>query len=116
MSDQPRVWAEAETDMLLQLASLSNEPGYYKPDHYGIRIENLVLVEERMIAGGDMPMLGFETLTFAPIDRMMIDLVMLTEAEREWVNAYHAKVRAIVGPQLDGETGLWLDNACAPLS
>ena len=104
------------SEPLLAGMFLSNEPGYYKPDHYGIRIENLVLVEERMIAGGDMPMLGFETLTFAPIDRMMIDLVMLTEAEREWVNAYHAKVRAIVGPQLDGETALWLDNACALLN
>ncbi len=94
---------------------LSNEPGYYKPDHYGIRIENLVLVEPRAIAGGDMAMLGFETLTFAPIDKAMIEPGLLADAERAWLDAYHARVLDIVGPQLDGDARHWLDAACAPL-
>jgi Xaa-Pro aminopeptidase len=68
---------------------LSNEPGYYKPGAFGIRIENLVLVEEREIAGAEGPMLGFETLTFAPIDRALIDTALLTPAERGWIDAYH---------------------------
>jgi Xaa-Pro aminopeptidase len=94
---------------------LSNEPGYYKPDHYGIRIENLVLVEDRVIAGGDMPMLGFETLTFAPIDKAMIAPDLLSADERAWLDGYHADVLRIVGPQLEGEAKVWLEEACAPL-
>jgi Xaa-Pro aminopeptidase len=94
---------------------LSNEPGYYKPDHYGIRIENLVLVEERNLSGGDMPMLGFETLTFAPIDKALIDPAMLSPAERDWLNTYHADVRRIVGPQLEGDSKAWAEIACAAL-
>ena len=94
---------------------LSNEPGYYKTGEYGIRIENLVLVEERAIAGGEKPMLGFETLTFAPIDRNAIATDLLDAGERAWVDAYHAQVLAVVGPQLDGEALAWLQSACAPL-
>ena len=94
---------------------LSNEPGYYKTGEYGIRIENLVLVEERAIAGGEKPMLGFETLTFAPIDRNAIATDLLDAGERAWVDAYHAQVLAVVGPQLDGEALAWLQTACAPL-
>jgi Xaa-Pro aminopeptidase len=94
---------------------LSNEPGYYKPDAYGIRIENLVLVEERTIAGGEQVMLGFETLTFAPIDRAMIDVSMLSPDERSWVDAYHARVIEIVGPQIEGDAASWLAQSCAPL-
>jgi len=94
---------------------LSNEPGYYKPDHYGIRIENLVLVEPRNFAGGDEAMLGFETLTFAPIDKAMIEPSMLTDAERAWLDAYHARVLQIVGPQVEGEGRAWIEAACAPL-
>jgi Xaa-Pro aminopeptidase len=94
---------------------LSNEPGYYKPGAYGIRIENLVLVEERKFPDGDMNMLGFETLTFAPIDRNMIDVGLLTASERAWVDDYHAQVLAIVGPQLDGDAGAWLAEVCAAL-
>ena len=94
---------------------LSNEPGYYKPDHYGIRIENLVLVEERDIAGGDMPMLGFETLTFAPIDKAMIEPGLLSADERAWLDGYHADVLRIVGPQLQGGAKAWLEKACAAL-
>ncbi len=91
---------------------LSNEPGYYKPDHYGIRIENLVLVEERRFADGDMAMLGFETLTFAPIDKALIEVAMLSADERAWLNAYHAQVLSTVGPQLTGEAKVWLEGAC----
>lgn len=94
---------------------LSNEPGYYKTGEYGIRIENLVLVEERAIAGAEKPMLGFETLTFAPIDRNAIATDLLDAGERAWVDAYHAQVLAVVGPQLDGEALAWLQAACAAL-
>ena len=94
---------------------LSNEPGYYKTGEYGIRIENLVLVERRDVPGAEREMLGFETLTFAPIDRNAIDTGILTAEERGWVDAYHAKVVEIVGPQLDGDALQWLKQACAPL-
>jgi Xaa-Pro aminopeptidase len=94
---------------------LSNEPGYYKPDAYGIRIENLVLVEERNLPGGEATMLGFETLTFAPIDKAMIEPALLSDAERAWLDTYHAQTLAIVGPQVTGEARAWLEKACAPL-
>ncbi|WP_438731882.1 aminopeptidase P family protein [Parasphingorhabdus sp. DH2-15] len=93
----------------------SNEPGYYKTDAYGIRIENLVLVEERDVPGAEQEMMGFETLTFAPIDRNLINIAMLSSGEVEWLNSYHAKVLAIVGPQLDGDAKSWLEAACAPV-
>src|SRR5687768_3261043 len=94
---------------------LSNEPGYYKTGEYGIRVENLVLVERREIEGAEKKMLGFETLTFAPIDRNLIEAGMLSAEERDWLNAYHAKVLEVVGPQLDGEAKAWLEAGCAPL-
>jgi Xaa-Pro aminopeptidase len=93
---------------------LSNEPGYYKTGAYGIRIENLVLVVERG-EGEDKAFLGFETLSHAPIDRNLIDTASLSAAERDWVDAYHARTLEIVGPQLDGEAKAWLEAACAPL-
>ena len=95
---------------------LSNEPGYYKAGDYGIRIENLVLVEERQVPGAEKEVLGFETLTFAPIDRRLIEASMLSPQERAWVDAYHAKVVEIVGPQLEGEVRAWLDEVCSPLA
>src|SRR3954468_9844121 len=94
---------------------LSNEPGYYKTGEYGIRIENLVLVEPREIAGAEKKMLGFETLTFAPIDRKLVEVALLSPEEREWLNGYHAEVLRIVGPQLEGEVGEWLEAQCAPI-
>src|SRR5205085_5129840 len=94
---------------------LSNEPGYYKTGEYGIRIENLVLVEAREIAGAEGPFLGFETLTFAPIDRALIAAEMLSAEERAWLNGYHAEVLAKLGPQLSREDKAWLEEACAPL-
>ncbi len=95
---------------------LSNEPGYYKTGEYGIRIENLVLVVPREAEGAEKQLLGFETLTFAPIDRNLIALDMLSDAERIWVDSYHRKVLEIVGPQLDGATKSWLEAQCAPLA
>lgn len=94
---------------------LSNEPGYYKAGEYGIRIENLVLVEGREVTGAEQEMMGFETLTFAPIDRHLIEGSMLFDAERDWLDAYHARVREIVGPQLEGEALKWLEEACRPI-
>lgn len=94
---------------------LSNEPGYYKAGEYGIRIENLVLVESRDVPGAEREMLGFETLTFAPIDLALVATDLLTGDERAWMDAYHARVLEIVGPQLDGEALGWLKVACAPL-
>ena len=94
---------------------LSNEPGYYKAGEYGIRIENLVLVIDADVAGAEKPMLGFETLTFAPIDRRLIDTALLTGEERDWIDAYHASVVEVVGSALDGDVLAWLRNACAPL-
>jgi len=94
---------------------LSNEPGYYKAGEYGIRIENLVHIVERTIPGGDKPMLAFETLTFAPIERSLILPALLTPEERSWLDAYHAEVLAIVGPQLEGEDRAWLEAKCAPI-
>jgi Xaa-Pro aminopeptidase len=94
---------------------VSNEPGYYKPGAYGIRIENLVLVEERTIKGGDLPMLGFETLTLCPIDHRLIDVGLLTEPERRWLDAYHGRVRKALTPLVSRETKAWLSQVCAPL-
>ena len=94
---------------------ISNEPGYYKTGEYGIRIENLVLVCEREIEGAEKEMLGFETLTFAPIDRRLIDAQMLEVEELIWLNCYHAHVLAKIGPQVKGDDLAWLQAACAPI-
>jgi Xaa-Pro aminopeptidase len=95
---------------------LSNEPGYYKPDGYGIRIENLELVIGTNITGAEKPLNAFETLTLAPIDRRLIDLNMLSGEELGWLNEYHARVRHEVRPHVDEATKVWLDAASAPLS
>jgi Xaa-Pro aminopeptidase len=95
---------------------LSNEPGYYKEGAYGIRIENLVLVTQPHVPpGGDREIMGFETLTLAPIDRRLIALDLLTEGERRWLDSYHARVRSILGPELQGTDREWLDAVTAPL-
>jgi len=93
----------------------SNEPGYYKPDAFGIRIENLVLITEQEIAEAEGTYLGFETLTFVPLDRRLIAKELLTEDEIGWVDRYHAKVRDIIAPQLEGEDLAWLERETAPL-
>ena len=94
---------------------LSNEPGYYKTGEYGIRIENLVLVVENEVAGAEKPMLGFETLTFAPIERRLIEKDMLSAREIEWLDDYHVEVVAKIGSQLSGNERAWLEKACEPL-
>jgi Xaa-Pro aminopeptidase len=94
---------------------LSNEPGYYKTDGYGIRIENLELVVATDIEGAEKPMNGFEALTLAPIDRRLIDVSLLSPAEIDWLNAYHARVAREVRGQLDDATRAWLDQATAPI-
>jgi Xaa-Pro aminopeptidase len=95
---------------------VSNEPGFYKIDGYGIRTENLQYVTPATpIEGGERPMLGFETLTLAPIDRRLIVKEMLTEAELAWLNSYHAKVLAEIGPRVEADVRAWLEAATAPL-
>ena len=98
---------------------VSNEPGYYQAGAYGIRIENLVLVEEREIDGAQERWLGFETLTLVPIDRRLVVPELLSEAEINWWNAYHARVREVIGAQLcepdDAAARAWLEDACRPL-
>ncbi|KQO43437.1 aminopeptidase P family protein [Methylobacterium sp. Leaf85] len=111
----PQRIAKTGTTALSPGMILSNEPGYYRAGAYGIRIENLVLVEERAIPGGDRPMLGFETLTLAPYDASLIDLSLLDEAEIAWIDAYHARVREALSADLDGETRVWLEAATRPL-
>ena len=95
---------------------LSNEPGYYKPGEYGIRIENLVLVVEKDVPGADKEVLGFETLTFVPIEKKLIDASMLSDRELQWLNNYHSAVLALIGPQLEGEDKIWLERQCSPLN
>jgi Xaa-Pro aminopeptidase len=107
---------QAGTDQeILAGMILSNEPGYYKTGEYGIRIENLVLVEPREIPGMEGEWLGFETLTLVPMDKALVDRDLLTPAEVEWWNSYHARVRDVLAPQLQGEDLAWLESACTPL-
>ncbi|MFN0113909.1 MAG: aminopeptidase P family protein [Paracoccaceae bacterium] len=97
---------------------LSNEPGYYREGEFGIRIENLVVVEEAApLAGGDAQrkMLSFRTLTWVPIDRRLIDSSLLTGPERAWLDTYHAEVRRLIGPRIRPETAGWLEKATAPI-
>jgi len=96
---------------------LSNEPGYYKTGEYGIRIENLIVVSEcPEVPGGERPMLSFETLTLAPIDRRLIVAEMLSATELSWLNAYHKRVRDVLTPLVDDTTAAWLQTATAALS
>ncbi|MBV9568845.1 MAG: M24 family metallopeptidase, partial [Hyphomicrobiales bacterium] len=94
---------------------VSNEPGYYKAGEYGIRIENLVLVEKRSIEGADREYFGFETLSLAPIDLSLIDQALLTPAEAAWLNMYHGRVRIALSPFLDRDTARWLGEVTRPL-
>ncbi len=91
---------------------LSNEPGYYKEGAYGIRIENLVIVTApELVAGGDRPMMGFETLTLCPIDRRLVVGSMLSVEERAWLDRYHARVGEVIAPMVTGEERAWLEAA-----
>jgi Xaa-Pro aminopeptidase len=93
---------------------MSNEPGFYLPGAYGIRLENLILVKKADMPSAK-PFLQFETLTLAPFDRTLIAPALLTGEEIAWVDSYHARVREEVGPNVPPEVRAWLDVACAPL-
>ena len=113
----PQRIAKWGTDQpLLEGMILSNEPGYYREGHWGIRIETLQVVTPTAVPdGGERPMHGFEQLTFAPLDRRLIDVGLLSPAERAYVDAYHAETLAKIGPLLEGDVAEWLEAACAPL-
>ena len=112
----PQRIAKTGTTPLVEGMMLSNEPGLYRAGRWGIRIENLLLVEHREIVGGERPMLGFETLTFAPIQRGLIATDLLDREETHWLDRYHARVREIVGPLVEPEVRAWLDAATRPLA
>ena len=95
---------------------VSNEPGYYKTGAYGIRIENLVTVTPAEAPeGAEKDLLGFETLTLAPIDLTVVEPSLVTGAERAWLDAYHARVREALTPLVDADTARWLETATRPL-
>jgi Xaa-Pro aminopeptidase len=95
---------------------VSNEPGYYREGEYGIRIENLQYVTPpASVSGGEIDMLGFECLTFAPLSRDLIVTDLLSSAERAWVDDYHVRVWDLLSGKLDGDVKAWLKAACAPL-
>lgn len=96
---------------------VSNEPGYYKEGGYGIRIENLQYVTlPTDIKGGERPMLGFKTLTLAPIDKALIVTDMLTVTELNYLNSYHQRVWEEIGSAVTGEIKAWLKKACTEMT
>ncbi|MGX5720560.1 aminopeptidase P family protein [Shinella zoogloeoides] len=114
----PQRISRLSTQELLPGMILSNEPGYYRPGSFGIRIENLVhTLPAAPVEGGDIDMLGFETLTFCPIDRRLVVPALMTDEELAWLNAYHAETREKIAPLLsDDATKAWLEKATAPIS
>ena len=113
-----RISKAPNTQPLLPGMIVSNEPGYYKTGAYGIRIENLVIVRPEADRAGTAErrdMLGFETLSLAPIDRALIDRDLLDDDEIAWLDSYHARVRETLLPLVDGSTAQWLEQATAPL-
>lgn len=112
----PQRIAKTGTQKLLEGMIVSNEPGYYKPGHYGIRLENLILVTPAEdLPDGDIAMHGFETLTLVPFDKRMLVTSLLTRDELHWLDGYHARVLAEIGPVVGGDTLAWLEQATAPL-
>ena len=113
----PQRIARLSTQELLPGMILSNEPGYYRPGAFGIRIENLIYVREaEAIDGGDTPMLGFETLTFCPIDRSLVIPELLNHDELHWLNNYHERTREALMPLIhDHDVKAWLENSTLPL-
>ena len=94
---------------------LSNEPGYYREGAFGIRLENLVVVQAAPPLGDNRKQLSFETLTLVPLDRRLVVTAALSPGERVWLNAYHAEVLARIGPRLSAPALNWCQAACAPL-
>ena len=113
---KPSYGGNGPFEPLLPGMILSNEPGYYKAGEYGIRIENLLLVVERELPGGEAVMLGFETLTLAPLDRDLIDPALLTDSELMWLTAYHVRVAEELSRVLEGEDARWLASRCSPVA
>lgn len=113
----PQRISRLSTQELLEGMILSNEPGYYRPGAFGIRIENLIhVLPAASVEGGDIDMLGFETLTFCPIDRRLVVPALMTDEELDWLDAYHAQTREKLLPLLsDDATKAWLENATAPI-
>jgi Xaa-Pro aminopeptidase len=110
----PQGLSRRASEPLLEGMILSIEPGYYREGAFGIRTENLAVVRAPAVPdGGEREMLGFDTLTLAPIDRRLIDAQLLEASERAWLNAYHARVAAELGPLVDEATARWLAQACA---
>lgn len=96
---------------------LSIEPGYYREGAFGIRIENLIVVQDAAALAGadDRSMLDFETLTYVPIDRNLIDPSLMSSEELAWLNAYHAETLRRLSPHVSVECARWLKGACAQL-
>ena len=94
---------------------LSNEPGYYREGAFGIRLENLIVVETAPPLGDMRAQLSFETITFVPFDRRLILASELSPGERQWLNAYHAEVLAKLGNRVSSASLDWLRDACAPI-
>jgi Xaa-Pro aminopeptidase len=112
----PQRLSKTGTEKLLAGMILSNEPGYYKPGSYGIRLENLIIVTPaEELPDGDIPMHGFETLTLAPFDKRMLRTSLLTRDELHWLDEYHRRVMGEIGPMVGGEVLAWLEQATAPL-
>jgi Xaa-Pro aminopeptidase len=107
----PHRIAKTGTTALVPGMILSNEPGYYASGAFGIRIENLVVVEPRTIAGAEREMLGFETLTLAPIDLRLIERKLMDAEDVRWLDSYHARVRKVLAPLVDTTTRRWLAGA-----
>ncbi len=104
----PQRISKTGTSALLPGMILSNEPGYYCAGAFGIRIENLVVVEPRTIIGAEREMLGFETLTLAPIDLRLVQWKLMDADEVAWLDSYHARVRKSLSPLVDKATRRWL--------
>lgn len=112
----PQSISRAGVQELLAGMIVSNEPGYYREGAFGIRIENLLLIRQAEVpAGGDLPMLAFETLTLCPIDRRLIVPALLNDEERNWLDAYHARVYETLASFVDDTERTWLQQATAPL-
>ena len=112
----PQRIAKTGTTALAPGMIISNEPGYYAAGAFGIRIENLLVVEERTIAGGERPMLGFETLTLAPIDLSLVEPKLMDADEIAWLDDYHARVRKTLSARVDSSTRRWLAQATRRLA
>ncbi len=112
----PQAISRRSTEPLRPGMIVSNEPGYYRENAFGIRIENLLAIRPPALPeGGDRAMLAFETLTLAPVDIRLVDPALLTGSERAWLNAYHDRVRARLGPRVTPETAEWLARVCTPI-